>query len=69
MDAEEGTITALGNLGTTVNPPDDVLAVVEKFKFRLYQPGSGISQVKELRRHMFRKKITRNRIGSTRGTL
>ena len=31
-------VDALGNLGTTVHPPDDVLALVEKFIGELYQP-------------------------------
>ena len=47
MDAENST-TALGSLGATVHPP----------RRELYQPGTGISQVKELRWHtcLFRKK-------------
>ena len=53
MDAEKDNVTALGNLGTTVHIP--VLAFVEKFICQLYQPGTDISQVKELRWHMFRK--------------
>ena len=48
-------VDALGNLGATVHPQDDVLAFVEKFICQLYQPGTDISQVKELRWHMFRK--------------
>ena len=55
MDAEKDNVTALGNLGTTVHIPDEVLAFVEKFICQLYQPGTDISQVKELRWHMFRK--------------
>ena len=34
-------VDALGNLGTTVHPPDDVLALVEKFIGELYQPRIG----------------------------
>ena len=34
-------VDALGNLGTTVHPPDDVLALVEKFIGELYQPRTG----------------------------
>ena len=57
-------VDALGNLGTTVHPPDDVLAFVEKFICELYQPGTGgHSHVKELRWYMFGKKISGNRIG------
>ena len=49
-------VDALGNLGTTVHPPDDVLAFVEKFICELYQPGTGgHSHVKELRWYMFGK--------------
>ena len=49
-------VDALGNLGTTVHPPDDVLAFVEKFICELYQPGTGgRSHVKELRWYMFGK--------------
>ena len=32
---------ALGNLETTVHPPDDVLALVDKFIGELYQPRTG----------------------------
>ena len=49
-------VDALGNLGTTVHPPDDVLAFVgpEKFICELYQAGTGgHSHVKELRWYMF----------------
>ena len=50
-------VDALGNLGTTVHPPDDVLAFVEKFIYEHYQPGTGgHSHVKELRWYMFGKK-------------
>ena len=56
-------VDALGNLGTTVHPPDDVLAFVEKFICELYQPGTGgHSHVKELRWYML-EKISGNRIG------
>ena len=56
-------VDALENLGTTVHPPDDVLAVVEKVIYELYQPGTGgHSHVKELRWYMF-EKISGNRIG------
>ena len=34
-------VDALGNLGTTVHPPDDVLALVEKFIGEPYQPRTG----------------------------
>ena len=40
------------NLGTTLYPPDEILALVEMFLCQLYQAGTGISQVKELRWHM-----------------
>ena len=64
MDAEEDIITALGNVGTTLHPPGEILALVEKFICQLYQPGTGISQVKELRWHnICSEKIKRNRIG------
>ena len=46
MDAEKDTVTTLGNLGTTVHIPDEVLAFVKKFICQLYQPGTDISQVK-----------------------
>ena len=46
MDAEKDNVTALGNLGTTVHIPDEVLAFVDKFICQLYQPGTDISQVK-----------------------
>ena len=60
MDAED-TMTALRNVGTPVHPLDEILALVEKFICQLYQPGNGISQVKEPRRHICSEK--RNRIG------
>ena len=34
-------VDALGNLGTTVHPPDEVLVLVEKFIGELYQPRIG----------------------------
>ena len=49
MDAEENTVTALRNVGTTVHPPDEILALVEKFTCQLYQPGTGISKAMDLR--------------------
>ena len=68
---EEDTITALRNLGTTVHPPDDLLDLVEnKFICQLYKPRTGISQVKELRWHMFRKNQGESdRLPPTQGTL
>ena len=36
------------NLGTTLHPPDEILAFVEMFICQFYQPGTGFSQVKEL---------------------
>ena len=69
MDAED-VITALGNLGTILYPPDEILALVEKFICQLYQPGTGNSQVKELRWHMFRKnQVESNRLPPTQGAL
>ena len=41
----EDIINALGKLGTTLHPPDEILALVEKFRCQLYQPGTGIAQV------------------------
>ena len=52
MDAEEDTITALRNVGTTAHTPYEILALVEKFLCMLYQPGTGISHVKDLRWHI-----------------
>ena len=42
MEAED-IITALGKLGTTLHPPDEILALVEKFRCQFYQPGTGIA--------------------------
>ena len=55
MDTED-TITALGSLGPQCIPRDEILVHVEKFISQFYQPGTGISQVKELKWHtcMFR---------------
>ena len=36
------------NLGTTLHPPDEILAFVEMCICQFYQAGTGISQVKEL---------------------
>ena len=70
MDAEEDIITALGSPRTTLPPPDQIFALVEKFICQLYQPGTGISQVKELRWHMFRKnQAESDRLPPTRGAL
>ena len=58
MDTED-TTTGLGSLHEPQwIPQDEILIVVGKFISQLYQPGTGISQVKELRWHtcMFRKK-------------
>ena len=55
----EDTITALGSLHEPqCIPRDEILVLVGKFISQLYQPETGISQVKELRWHrcMFRKK-------------
>ena len=50
--------------------PDEILALVEKFICQLYQPGTGISQVKELRWHMFRKnQVELDRVPPTQGAL
>ena len=51
----EDTITALE---PQCVPRDEILVLMEKFISQLYQPGTGSSQVKELRCHtcMFRKK-------------
>ena len=49
MEAED-TITALGSLQEPqCIPRDEILVLVETFISQLYQPGTGISQVKELR--------------------
>ena len=56
MDVEENTITPLRNVGTTVYPPDEILALVEKFTCQIYQPGTGISKVKDLRWHICSEK-------------
>ena len=66
MEAEY-TMTALGSLQEPQSiPRDEILVLVEKFISQLYQPGSCISQVKELRFHTciyVQKKIRQNRIG------
>ena len=62
MDAEEDTITTLRNVGNTVHPPDEILVLVERLICQLYQPGTGISKVKDLRWHICSEKIRRNRI-------
>ena len=49
MGAED-TITALGSLQEPqCIPRDEILVLVETFISHLYQPGTGVSQVKELR--------------------
>jgi len=59
-----------GNLGTAVHPPGDILALVEKFTCPLYHPGTGISQVKKLRWHVFRKNQAEwDRFPPTQGAL
>ena len=58
------------NLGTTLHPPDEILALEEMFICQLYQPGTGISQVKGLRWHMFITNQTESdRLPPTQGAL
>ena len=58
------------NLGTTLHPPDEILALVEMFICQLYQPRTGISQVKELRWHMFiTNQAESDRLPPTQGAL
>ena len=54
-----------GNLRTAVHPPGEILFICP-----LYYPGTGISQVKELRWHVFRKnQAESNRFPPTQGAL
>lgn len=68
--ADEDVITALTNLGTTERPNDDTMMGIEKFVCHLYQPKTSISEVKELRWSLFKKKQAQSeRLPPTQGAL
>ena len=56
LEADEESVTALANLGTTVQPTSSTIAAIEKLVCQLYQPKTHISRVKDMRWFLFRKK-------------
>lgn len=56
LEADEDSITALADLGTTMQPTSSAIAAIEKLVYQLYQPKTHISRVKDLRWLLFRKK-------------
>ena len=56
LEADEDSVTALANLGTTVQPTSSTIAAIEKLVCQLYQPKMHISRVKDMRWFLFRKK-------------
>ena len=56
LEADEDSVTALANLGTTVQPTSSTIAAIEKLVCQLYQPKTHISRVKDMRWFLFRKK-------------
>lgn len=56
LNADEEIVTALADLGTTAHPPPSTVAAIEKLVCQLYQPKTHISEVKDLRWWLFRKK-------------
>lgn len=56
INADQDSITALADLGTTVQPNGSTYAGIEKLVCKLYQPNTRITKVKELRWLLFRKK-------------
>lgn len=53
---DRNIVDALTSLGTTELPGEDTMKGIEKFVCQLYQPKTGISEVKELRWSLFKKK-------------
>ena len=49
INADQDSITALADLGTTVQPNGSAYAGIEKLVCKLYQPNTHITKVKELR--------------------
>ena len=56
LEADEDSVTALENLGTTVQPTSSTIAAIEKLVCQLYQPKTHISRVKYMRWFLFLKK-------------
>ncbi|XP_032229946.2 uncharacterized protein LOC5505744 [Nematostella vectensis] len=56
IDADQDSITALADLGTSDVPHGTTYAGIEKLVCKLYQPNTRITKVKDLRWLLFRKK-------------
>lgn len=70
LDADEDSVTALADLGTTTNPTSSTVAAIEKLVCQLYKPKTRISEVKDLRWLLFRKKQAESeRLPPTQSTL
>ena len=55
LDADDDSITALTDLGSTEHPTERVIAGIEKLVCLLYKPKTHITNVKDLRWLLFRK--------------
>lgn len=56
VNADEDSIAALADLGTTTQPTPRTVAAIEKLVCQLYQPNTSYSKVKDLRWFLFRRK-------------
>ena len=56
QEADEDVITKLGRLGVNENPTAETKTAIEKLVCQLYLPKTSITEVKELRWWLFRKK-------------
>lgn len=56
LEADEDSIAALADLGTSVQPSPSTVAGIEKLVCRLFLPKTRLSKVKDLRWLLFRKK-------------
>ena len=56
IHADQESITALADLGTTVQPNGNTYAGIEKLVCKLYQANTHITKIKELKWLLFRKK-------------
>lgn len=61
LDADDDSVTALTDLGSTEHPTEGVIAGIEKLVFLLYKPITRITNVKDLRWLLFRKSQAQSR--------
>jgi hypothetical protein len=69
-DSDQDIMTTFIQLGTTEYPYAEIIAGIEKFVCRLYQPNTRIHRVAELRWHLFkRKKAQSEKLPPTQGAV